>query len=193
MKLIAQTAALIAAAAFLAIVAGACGRAAVGVDAPASESGEAPITVTAPEAPAVSALPAAVIYRTAGADCADLVPVTLNSERTAVVSYPAPTDITPAATPVPLADGWLLDRRGIGSNTAFTRWTYAEYAAMKTAPSPAEILSNIVADARVSEIARLPLKAYQAAADTTRCNDLIRRGNFTVVYTLPHITIPAEQ
>ena len=55
-----------------------------------------------------------------------------------------------------LDDGFLLDNRGIGANTAFTSWTYAEYMAMPSAPSAAEIMNHILPDARVTEVYQMP-------------------------------------
>lgn len=76
-----------------------------------------------PVAGSQAVMPKARIYRTNG-DYRDKVPVNLDAARSTVVSYPAPTDLT--ALPVQLADGYLLDLRGIGPNTAFTSYTYAE-------------------------------------------------------------------
>lgn len=99
-------------------------------------------------------IPKARIYKTNG-DYDSLVPVTLDASRTKLISYPSPGDLK-SGLPVKLADGFLLDNRGIGANTAFTRWTYAEYSAMKSAPSPREIMDNIIPGARVTEIYELP-------------------------------------
>ena len=123
-------------------------------------------------APAVGYMPKAVIYKTSG-DFFDRVPITMNRERTKVVSYPAPTDIYPGAMPVRLADGWLLDRRGIGENAVFTRWTYNEYAALSEPPTLAELKSAVIPGSRVTEIRRLPMFTSEAASDTAAVNRLI--------------------
>lgn len=98
-----------------------------------------------PVAGSQAVMPKARIYRTNG-DYRDKVPVNLDAARSTVVSYPAPTDLT--ALPVQLADGYLLDLRGIGPNTAFTSYTYAEYSAMKDAPTPSQIMDAIMPGAR---------------------------------------------
>lgn len=121
----------------------------------------------------VSALPKTVIYRTDG-DYARYVPVTLNDDRNALVSFPAPGDVR-GGNPVALADGFWLDRRGIGPNTAFTRWTYEEYAALPAAPSPAEIMANLIPDARVTEVYRLPF-APSAPDAAASCDSVIAAG-----------------
>lgn len=121
----------------------------------------------------VSALPKAVIYRTDG-DYARYVPVTLNDDRNALVSFPAPGDVR-GGNPVALANGFWLDRRGIGPNTAFTRWTYEEYAALPATPSPAEIMANLIPDARVTEVYRLPF-APSVPDAAARCDSVIAAG-----------------
>lgn len=118
-------------------------------------------------------LPKAIIYKTNG-DYADYVPVTLNSTHNALVSFPAPGDLR-SSEPLALADGFLLDRRGISPNTAFTRWTYAEYSALPTTPSPAEIMANIIPDVRVTAIYRMPFEASDP--DVVKlCNEAIGSG-----------------
>src|SRR5690606_24238560 len=80
-------------------------------------------------------------------DLKDKVPVTLSMDGTAIAAYPHPKDLrTPdgLATPVELADGWLLDRRGIGLHSAFLRMTYAEYAALDATPTLADLNEGIV-------------------------------------------------
>lgn len=126
-----------------------------------------------PVAGSQAVMPKARIYRTNG-DYRDKVPVNLDAARSTVVSYPAPTDLT--ALPVQLADGYLLDLRGIGPNTAFTSYTYAEYSAMKDAPTPSQIMDAIMPGARITEIIELPMTATEAVADTAACNRIIGQG-----------------
>ncbi|MDE6346550.1 MAG: hypothetical protein K2L55_07775 [Muribaculaceae bacterium] len=126
-------------------------------------------------------LPRAVIYRTNG-DYDDRVTVTLDASGTSLLSYPAPTDVTAASAPLVVADNWLLDRRGgISMNTAFLDWTYAQYASMKRTPTPAEIMSHIIPDARVIAVKTLPLTATEAATDTARVNAIITHLSDTKV------------
>ena len=87
-----------------------------------------------------------IIYKTTG-DFSRLVPVIMNGERTQIVSYPAPTDLVyqgKPALPVSLADGYLLDNRGIQPNVVFTSFTYEEYAALSVAPTMDELMKKIV-------------------------------------------------
>ena len=90
--------------------------------------------------------PQAVVYKTIK-DYTDLVPVTMNREKTKIVSYPAPTDIFyqgKLAKPTALKNGYLLDNRGISENVAFLNYTYEEYSHLPEAPSLADMLSRIV-------------------------------------------------
>lgn len=124
-------------------------------------------------------LPQAVVYTTS-VDCDDLVPVTLSPDGTQVVSYPAPSDVSPeTSAPLHVTHGYLLDRRGIGMHTVFTRYTYAEYAALSEAPSAAQLLDSIVPGAHITSMYSLPLTASEAAADTTLVNRLIDEGKLT--------------
>lgn len=107
--------------------------------------------------PGPAALPNARIYRT-NTDVDKYVPVTVNPATGELVSFPAPTDITPASMPVVLKDGWLLDRRGISPNTRFIRYTYSQYHDMSEGVSTSMILNSLIPDARVTEIVELPYK-----------------------------------
>ncbi len=77
---------------------------------------------------------------------------------------------------LPLADGYLLDRRGISPTTAFTSYTYSRYSALSTAPDASQLIKSIIPGAKVTEIVELPMTTSQAATDTARCNSLIREG-----------------
>lgn len=110
------------------------------------------------------ALPKARIYRMTGA-YADNVPITLGPDGR-IVSYPAPTDISNTQRPLPLRDGWWLDRRGVGAGSVFVRYTYSEYAALREAPSLEALKKAIIPGARVVDVTQLPITLEQALADT---------------------------
>lgn len=77
----------------------------------------------------------------------DRVPVMLNASGSAIVSYPAPSDLRTGdgyCLPTRLADGYLLDNRGIGPNVAFLDYTYAQYAALPATPTVGELMQHIV-------------------------------------------------
>ncbi len=72
----------------------------------------------------------AIVYKTR-ADYRNFVPVTMNKERNAIESYPAPTDVFyrgVLAKPTELINGYLLDNRGISAQAAFLDITYEEYS-----------------------------------------------------------------
>ena len=122
----------------------------------------------------LSQLPRAVVYRTNG-NWNDHVTMNLDAAGTAPLSFPAPGDVSAQSAPLPVADGWLLDRRGgIGTNTVFLRWTWAEYHALAEAPDVATLMANIIDGARVTEVRRLPITASQARQDTAAVNAAIR-------------------
>lgn len=75
------------------------------------------------------------------------VPITLNSTKEKITSYPAPTDLYyegELALPVKLKEGFLLDRRGISVNTVFTSYTYEEYSKLESAPPIGELMERII-------------------------------------------------
>lgn len=121
---------------------------------------------------AMAVMPKAVAYRMSG-DYADRVPITLAPDGT-LQSYPAPRDLSAASMPVELADGWWLDRRGVGTGSVFTRYTYSEYEALDRAPDPANLLESVIPGARVTVVMQLPLTLQDALADTSAVNAFIR-------------------
>jgi hypothetical protein len=87
-----------------------------------------------------------IVYKTV-ADYYHNVPVTLNEAKDKIVSFPAPSDLFyegELALPLKLNKGYLLDRRGIQVNTAFTSYTYEEYSRMESPPSLQELYDSIV-------------------------------------------------
>ena len=59
----------------------------------------------------------------------------------------------------------MLDRRGIGPNTAFTSYTYEEYAALPEAPKPDSLMARIIDSTPFTELYALPITAAEAQAD----------------------------
>lgn len=111
----------------------------------------------------------AVIYRTSG-DYNDNVPVTLSADGKSLLSYPAVSDVSPAvSTPVPLKDGWMLDRRGISLQSVFTTYTYLQYSQLPETPSPETLLRKIIPGAKVTEIKELPIPASEAISNPSLC------------------------
>lgn len=125
----------------------------------------------------VGALPPMIIYKTR-ADYQFLVPVTLNPEKTAVIMFPAPTDLQyegRLAIPENLDQGYLLDFRGINQNTAFLHITYEKYSQLEKAPTPAELYNMILDKDPFSEIYICGTKEGRDA-DIAKAQELIRQG-----------------
>lgn len=122
---------------------------------------------------AMNHIPKARIYKTNG-NYRQNVPVTVKNGN--ITSYPDVADISAAMLPVELADGYLLDRRGISEHTAFTSYTYETYSALEKTPSADALKAAIIPGAAVVEIIQLPFDTPTAVADTARCNRLIRDG-----------------
>ncbi len=87
-----------------------------------------------------------IIYKTR-ADHVHHVPITLNSTKDKITSYPAPSDLFfegELALPVKLKEGFLLDRRGISANTVFTSYTYEEYSKLESVPPIEELMDSVI-------------------------------------------------
>ncbi len=87
-----------------------------------------------------------IIYRSTG-DYYHNVPIILNDAKDKVVSYPAPSDFLyegEPVFPVMLKDGYLLDRRGVNVNTAFTSYNIESYAVLESPPSLDELYNSII-------------------------------------------------
>lgn len=126
-----------------------------------------------------AAVPNAIVYQMNG-DYAEYVPVTLNADRTEIVNWPAPSDITEASTPIKLAGGWYLDRRGISPTSGFLDYTYKEYSKLPATTGPAELRAHIIPDAGITAIRRLPIKLWQAVENPVEASKLV--DNSPVVY-----------
>lgn len=122
-----------------------------------------------------SMVPSAVVYKTVS-DYFDNVPVALSLDGQDLLSYPDPSDITPEQMPIKLHDGYLLDRRGIANNVAFTSYSYEEYSNLKSLPTKNQLMRSIVCKAPLAAMYRLPITASEAAADTAAVNNYIRSG-----------------
>lgn len=125
-----------------------------------------------------TALPKAIIYRTQH-DYSNNVSVTMNTARTEIVSYPAPSDLRRGdgyATPLPLANGYWLDRRGVNANSVFLDYTFQEYASLEVTPTVAELKEHIIDRQPFTAMYALPLTASTAERDTAQCNNIILGG-----------------
>ena len=94
-------------------------------------------------------------------DFAGHVAVTLGSNGR-LAYFPAPTDISEYSQPVEIGDGWWFNRQGLGPQSVFTKWTFAEYMALPQTPSADEIKAAIIPDACVTDFRQLPITASEA-------------------------------
>lgn len=118
--------------------------------------------------------PPVVVYKTTK-DYSRNVPVGLSADGTRIVSYPAVSDVRGLPYPTPLADGYLLDNRGIGRNVAFLSYTYEEYAALPATPSPEELMEKVIDKHPLLEIHFLGNR-YQYKDITRELNERIEAG-----------------
>lgn len=98
-----------------------------------------------------------IVYKTRN-DYSKNVPVTLNATHTEIVAYPSPKDVYykgKLALPTALDNGYLLDNRGIGLNTAFLKLTYEEYSKLEQAPPMTEMLKMITDNDPITELYNL--------------------------------------
>lgn len=106
-------------------------------------------------------MPNATAFRMSG-DYANNVAVTISPD--GVLTYfPAPSDITADSEPIEVGEGWWLNNQGLGPNSVFTTYTFAEYASLPSVPTPEQIKGAIIPGAKVTEFIELPMKASQAA------------------------------
>lgn len=122
--------------------------------------------------------PQTIVYKTRK-DYSDFVPVTMNAQRTQIVSYPSPKDVYyrgKLAKPTSLKNGYWLDNRGINESTVFLKYTYEEYSLLKEAPEYQEMLLNILDKKPFVEIISCGLRS-QYKNEEEELNTLID-GNF---------------
>lgn len=111
-----------------------------------NEAGASAATA-APGVEAAAVTAPVVVYKTKK-DYRNKVPVTLSADKARIIAYPAPEDLQRSdgsyMYPTSLGEGYLLDNRGVGPNTAFLKWSYEEYAALKERPRLDELKSGIL-------------------------------------------------
>ena len=135
-----------------------------------------PVAVIASGSTTRQAGPPVVIYKTTR-DYSRNVPVTLNADGTKIVSYPAVSDVRSLPYPTPLADGYLLDNRGIGQHVAFLSYTYEEYASLPQTPTSDELFDKIIDKHPLVEI-HFCGNRYQYKNLVDELNAQIRAGKF---------------
>lgn len=118
-----------------------------------------------------------MVYKTR-ADYLNKVPVQLSEDKKTIISYPSASDLKRKGSftfPVELAENYLLDRRGIGLNTAFLEWTYETYFTEGGAPSVKDLKELIVDDDPFLELYQCPHKNEESDV-AAYINGLIMNG-----------------
>ena len=108
-------------------------------------------------------------------DFADNVAVTLGPDGE-LTYFPAPSDITADSRPVKLAEGWWLNNQGLGQNSVFTKYTFAEYAELPETPSPQQIKNAIIPGSGVTRFEILPFPASGAATRIDEINAYLKKN-----------------
>jgi len=117
--------------------------------------------------------PPVIIYKTKQ-DYFYNVPVGLSEDKKTIISYPDKVDLFYAgklATPTHLIDGYLLDNRGIGINSAFLKYTYEDYSKFPSTPTVSVLFSQIIDIDPFTEI-----YSCKCSRDTAVINKIIREG-----------------
>ena len=129
---------------------------------PADLNGEKP--VREPEMKTVrpeGMIPYATAFRMSG-DYADNVAVTLNADGS-LLYFPDPKDITADSRPVSLGNGWWLNNQGLGPNSVFTTYTFADYAELPAVPTIEQLKNSILPGAKVTQFIQLPYSIRDAS------------------------------
>lgn len=119
-----------------------------------------------------------IIYKSKK-DYTRFVPVILSSDKKNIVSYPDIRDIYykgNLAYPTSLADGFLLDNRGIGPDAAFLNITYEAYRDLGKTPSIEELMKLILDKDPISEMFQCGYRS-QYADPEKELNNIITSGN----------------
>ena len=117
--------------------------------------------------------PPVIIYKTKK-DYFYNVPVGLSVDKKSVISYPDKVDIYHGgilATPTLLANGYLLDNRGIDKNSAFTKYSYEKYSKLSSTPTAETMFSQIIDFEPFLE-----MYSCNCQRDTAKLNRMIREG-----------------
>ena len=108
----------------------------------------------------VNFLPKATAFKMSG-NYADNVAVTFDTSGR-LIYFPAPSDISLQSRPLPLGNGWYLNRQGISQNSVFTKWTFKEYSSLQKVPTIEEIKNAVIPEAKITEFVTLPVTASEA-------------------------------
>lgn len=117
-------------------------------------------------------LPQASAFRMSG-NYSNNVAIGMNANGD-ITYFPAPTDITADSKPIDLGNGWWLNRQGIGENAIFTKYTFAEYAALPQVPSIAQLKNSVIPGAHVTQMVELPMTPGDALKNISDLKEYVK-------------------
>lgn len=117
-------------------------------------------------------LPDATAFRMSG-DYSNNVAITISPDGI-LIYFPDPQDITADSEPISLGEGWWLNNQGLGPNSVFTKYTFAEYAALPQVPSIEELKKSILPGAKVTDFIELPMKIGEASNNLQAVKDYLK-------------------
>ena len=125
-----------------------------------------------------AALPPTIVYKTKG-NYTNLVPIGLYEDNLKIRSYPGPSDVHymgELAYPSELIQGYLLDNRGVGPNSAFLDVGYEEYSKFNEIPSHEEFLNMIKDYDPFLEMYDCGNRYESTTEEITKLNKIISEG-----------------
>ncbi|MFP4089294.1 MAG: hypothetical protein ACLFT3_03235 [Cyclobacteriaceae bacterium] len=95
-----------------------------------------------------------IIYKTRG-DYSQQVLVRLSEDGKRIISFPAPSDLRVGKEfllPIPLNQGYWLDRQGVDAKTVFLNMSYKAYSQLPSPPEQAQLLAMIEDRSPITEM-----------------------------------------
>ena len=151
-------------------------KAAIGFPSSSKTQNSNSIRVKMPEiggsTQSIGYLPNATAFRMSG-NYANNVAITLTDDGQ-LLYFPDPTDITADSEPVSLGEGWWLNNQGLGPNSVFTHYTFAEYASLPEVPSPEQLKLSVIPGAKVTDFMELPIKIGEANNNIEEVKEFVK-------------------
>jgi hypothetical protein len=119
--------------------------------------------------------PTLVIYKTK-LNRDNNVPIRVMEDRKTIITYPAPTDVFTngkLAYPTKLADGYLLDNRGVSISSVFLSYDYETYSKLRDIPKESVLLNAVVDFEPFLEMYNCGYR-YDYKNEVQQANDIIR-------------------
>lgn len=117
-----------------------------------------------------------IIYKT-NADFSDKIPVAVSKQTKKIVSYPALGDIYlngKLAKPTKLDNGYWLDNFGVSAHSAYTSYSFDDYAKLEKAPKLDSLTMSIIEYNPIVEIYHCGSRSDFSTID--ELNALVKSG-----------------